>query len=155
MPMRNYFLISVLFIFLLSSSFAADQKAEFQKLSFLEGCWKGETDGEVVYETWGNQDGNLMLGGSKTISKGKAQFFEFLSIVIKDGKIHYVPYVNGINTISFPLVSSGESEAEFSNPQHDFPKSIKYVRNGRSLQITLSGDGKIEEYVLNSISCVQ
>jgi hypothetical protein len=153
--MSNYFWISVLLIFLSCSSIAADQQAEFQKLSFLEGCWKGETDGKVVYETWGNQDGNLMLGGSKTISKGKAQFFEFLSIVIKDGSIRYVPYVNGINTVSFPLVSSRELEAEFSNPQHDFPKSIKYVRNGSSLRITLSGDGKTEEYQLKSVSCVE
>jgi hypothetical protein len=153
MPMSRYFMLSVLLISLSSVSFSVDQQAEFQNLSFLEGCWKGEANGQLIYETWGNQDGNFMLGGSKTISGGKTKFFEFLSIVMKDGKIHYVPYVNGINTVSFPLIASGKSDAQFSNPEHDFPQSIKYVRDGSSLRITLSGGDKTEAYVMNSIRC--
>src|SRR5688572_27772802 len=111
------------FVLILSSFGHADNvKGNLEKLSFLEGCWKGEDKGSVVYESWGNSDGNVMLGASKTVSGGRLESFEFLSVVVKDQKILYMPYINGTNTVSFSLVQSGDATAEFSNPTHDFPK---------------------------------
>ena len=155
MPMKKCSWLPVVFVFLSSVLFAANQNDDLEKLSFLEGCWKGEMGGQMVYESWGNQDGNLMLGVSKTVSSNKIEGFEFLSLVIKDARIHYVPYVNGVNTVSFPLSFVTSTGAEFSNQEHDFPKSIEYKRNGATLSVTLSGEGQTLAYELNSIPCVE
>ena len=155
MPMKKYLWLPIVLIFLTSVLSAANQDAELEKLSFLEGCWKGEMGGQVVYESWGNQDGNLMLGVSKTISGGKIEAFEFLSIVVKDAKIRYMPYVNGVNRVSFPLIVASATDAKFANPEHDFPKSIQYKRKGSNLSVALSGDGQMIEYELKFISCVE
>ena len=155
MLMKKNYWFSIVLIFLSSTLLAGNQNPDFEKLSFLEGCWKGDMGGQVVYESWGNQDGNLMLGVSKTISGEKIEGFEFLSIVIKDTKIHYMPYVNGVNKVSFPLIVANANEAQFSNPNHDFPKSIKYKRQGSSLSVELSGGEQTVQYELKSISCVE
>jgi hypothetical protein len=139
-------------VLLFATTLNANDRTNFAKLGFLQGCWKGEAEGAIVYENWGNQDGNLMLGASKTILKGQPDSFEFLSLV--DGKeITYVPYVNGKSSVSFPAKHVSATSAEFSNPNHDFPKSIRYEREDDYLKISLSGDGPTIEYQLKSVSC--
>jgi hypothetical protein len=141
-------------ILLFATTLNASDSTNFAKLGFLQGCWKGEAGGAIVYENWGNPDGNLMLGASKTISKGQPDSFEFLSLVAGEDKITYVPYVNGKSSVSFPAKHVTATSAEFSNPNHDFPKSIRYERENDKLNISLSGDGPAIEYQLKSVSCV-
>ena len=140
----------ILVLFFTSSAIANE---ELKQLSFLEGCWKGSIDGSTVYESWGNSDGQMMLGASKTVSKGSIETFEFLSILPLEGKIQYVPYVNGKKSVSFQLGQSNGSLAEFSNSAHDFPKNIRYERQGSELTIRLSGDGQDMTYTLNQVNC--
>jgi hypothetical protein len=149
MHIKKFTLLSCLIFLSTSSLFAED----LQKYSFLEGCWKSEMNGSVVYESWGNQDGNIMLGSSKSIAGGKLESFEFLSIVSKDGNVLYMPYVNGRNTVSFLSIRATGSEAEFSNPNHDFPKTIRYKRDSDVLQVELLGDGDPVQYQMNATDC--
>jgi hypothetical protein len=143
----------LLLILLFSSSAFANEG--LKQLSFLEGCWKGVIEDSVVYESWGNGDGQMMLGTSKTVSKGAIESFEFLSILSSEGEIRYVPYVNGKKSVSFPMSRNDGTMVEFSNPSHDFPKVIRYETGKDKLSIRLTGDGPNIEYALNRTSCSQ
>jgi hypothetical protein len=145
--MKKIFLL----LFLIASPLLAND--DFKQVGFLEGCWKGSMEGSTVYESWGNADGKMMLGTSKTVSKGAIESFEFLSIVPVEGKLQYVPYVNGTKSVSFAVGESSAKVAQFSNPSHDFPKVIRYELNGNKLTVRLSGDGPNISYELDRISC--
>ncbi len=148
------FLLFLSILFLISSNLhAEDPGSRFRQLSFLEGCWKGDWSGSNVYETWGNQDGSIMLGVSKTVSNGQVESFEFLHLGINGNDIRYTPYVNGSKSVFFLLTSLTPASAAFSNPDHDFPQLIKYERRGDQLHIMLSGEGKPQGYTLKSVSC--
>lgn len=142
----------ILFVILIFTS-TAFANEDWKQISFLQGCWKGTTGNSTVHENWGNSDGQMMVGASKTVSEGSIESFEFLAILPIEGKIHYVPYVNGTKSVSFALTQSSPTGAEFSNPAHDFPKMIRYELQGSRLMIRLTGDGPNIAYSLYRVSC--
>src|SRR3989338_7760363 len=104
---RKYALLSVAILFIMNSSMAESiNKNTLEKLSFLTGCWKGNVEGALVLESWGQEEGNMMLGTSKTIVENKVVSFEFLKISVENNEVIYTPYVEGEKNVSFKLVTS-------------------------------------------------
>ena len=127
--------ITGLILLLLSSLAVAEPKA--QDLDWLSGRWSnGETE-----ETWSLPAGGSLLGRSRTVRGGETVFFEFLRVEEEDGTLMYRAMPGGESLTTFRLTESTAQSVLFSNPAHDFPKQIRYRRDGDVLLIEI-GDGE-------------
>ena len=66
--------------------------------------------------------------------------FEFLRVVVKDGKAVYVAQPGGAPPTEFVASSATAERIVFENPAHDFPKRVIYQRSGPD-RLTASIDG--------------
>lgn len=111
-------------------------------LSWLEGAWIDPEGGaRTVEEHWIVPRGGLMLGVNRSIRDGRAVGFEFLRIETRDdASIVYVAQPNGRSPgTDFPLVEHAEHRAVFRNPDHEFPDTLIYERDGDDLTIRVEG----------------
>jgi hypothetical protein len=111
-------------------------------LGWLAGAWcmaKGQYSSE---EHWLPRRGGLMLAMSRTITKRGTEF-EFVRIEFDSAEVRYIAQPSGGSATTFTLVDSAPNQATFANPQHDFPKRIRYTREGNSLLARID-DGKDE-----------
>lgn len=131
-------------LFLLCAVAAFGQ--DVSKLGWLSGSWTGQRGRNSLEEHWTQPNGNAMLAVSKTVVGGKMVEFEFLRVVVKDGAIVYAAQPGGRPATDFKLTSSTDNEAVFENQQHDFPKLIRYKRDGDNLTASIEGNGKKIEF---------
>ena len=103
--------------------------ASLDTLKWLAGAWRMEKPGKVIEEQWTTPAGGIMLGVGRTIANGKAVEFEFLRIEQRGDSLVYVAQPGGQPPTDFKLESATENEVVFANPQHDFPKKVRYTRN--------------------------
>lgn len=114
-------------------------------LGWISGAWRQRSERATVEEHWTDAAGGMMLGVSRTISGGKAVFFEFLRIEQRPDGIFYVAQPRGRPPVDFKLARAQGQEVWFENPAHDFPTRISYRKNADgSLTARIEGerDGK-------------
>jgi ketosteroid isomerase-like protein len=63
-----------------------------------------------------------------------------------DGKLRLFAMPGGMKSVEFGAADVKDTTATFSNPAHDYPKTITYVRDGKQLVATVGGDGKADTY---------
>ena len=124
---------------------------------WMTGCWAGERDGERFNERWLGADGTTLLGVAHTMKGGKLAAFEFLRVVVKDGRAVYVAQPNGAPPTEFTATAVGADRVVFENAAHDFPKRVIYERSGAD-GLTASIDGGSEaanriEYRMTRTAC--
>jgi hypothetical protein len=106
-------------------------------LGWLSGHWCNESGEEL----WLPERGGLLLGLSRSEYGGRTHF-EFLRIETDAEGTRYVAQPGGRPPTVFSLSASEAHSAEFRNPEHDFPKRIRYWRNGDALGAAIDdGDG--------------
>lgn len=112
-------------------------------LAWFAGCWMGGNDTLAFHEQWMKPSGGVMLGMSRTVSKGRVMEYEFMRIHEERGEIFYTADPSGQAGASFKLVHLEEGLAVFKNPDHDFPQRIIY-RMGvdDSLKARIEGKSK-------------
>lgn len=126
--MRGTTLAFVLLAFSFAS-FAADTSAwKIESLAWLAGPWKLVRGATVIEEQWTQPGGATMIGMSRTQAKGKTAAFEFLRIEERDGKLVYIAQPQGGPATEFVATSLTPDGVLFENPNHDFPKKIRYRR---------------------------
>jgi hypothetical protein len=108
--------------------------------TWIAGCWAGERGGERFHERWTVADPSTLLAVSHTVKAGKMTAFEFLRIVVKNGKSVYVAQPGGAPPTEFVASSQTGERIVFENPAHDFPKRVIYQRSGTD-RLTASIDG--------------
>lgn len=109
-------------------------------LAWLAGHWRSDTDGRIVEEVWLPSRGTSMIGMNRTTA-GNGGPFEFLRITHKRGVIKYLAYPGGQFPPTFFSMKSLEGQVvEFENPDHDFPKLIRYERKDDTLIASIHGD---------------
>jgi ketosteroid isomerase-like protein len=70
---------------------------------------------------------DVMWGVGFTVKDGKTAFFEVLQVAKGEGgALEYVAFPGGANEVAFRRFDSGEKNVGFANPEHDFPKRIRY-----------------------------
>ncbi|MGE3345008.1 MAG: DUF6265 family protein [Vicinamibacterales bacterium] len=114
-------------------------KATIADIGWLVGEWSGKAMGNVVEERWLNPAGGAMLGNSRTTLGASMLEFEFLCIAQRHGGLVYTAMPNGRGTTDFLLTKISSEGATFENPDHDFPKTIAYVKSGDDVTVTVSG----------------
>ena len=92
----------------------------------MVGCWAGEHAGERFHERWTRADPSTLLAVSHTVKAGRMTAFEFLRVVVKDGKAVYVAQPGGAPPTEFVASSATGERIVFENPAHDFPKRVIY-----------------------------
>lgn len=121
-------------------------------LDWLAGNWCSQSATERSEEWWVEARGGLMLGMNRDTRDGHARGFEFLRIEVGDGSAVYQAQPGGQPAVPFQLVEAGTRYAVFSNPQHDFPKRLRYQRVGDKLSATvddgLGGEALKSEWTL-------
>jgi len=124
--LRRGLMVAVLLLTLASMAVAEDG---VEKLAWLSGAWKMESNGRIIEELWTAPAGGMMVGMSRTVKNGKTVDFEYLRIQQREDGIFYIAQPGGRPATEFKLTSASESELIFENLQHDFPKRIRYRRN--------------------------
>lgn len=126
-------------------------KAEFEKLSWLNGAWNQTNitkPGSALVEQWTKSGDYEMRGQATTTQNGDTVYVERITLQIKDNAIYYVADVpQNKQPIYFKLISITGNGFVCENPEHDFPKKITYELTGNQLKATISGNGKSFDYL--------
>jgi len=122
--------------------------ATIQDVSWIAGHWTGEAFGGVSEEIWSPPLGNSMMGMYRLVKKGKAVFYELLTIVEENGSLilklkHFTSGLVGWEekdvSIKFPLVKKTPREAFFDG------MTFRKLDDGRLQVFLLVSDKKTSE----------
>lgn len=134
-------------------------KAEIKTCSSLSelevflGHWEEREENQVIKETWQKVSSSTFEGsGSNEEVSGNMLSSETLRLTEMSGEIFYFAKVRENEfPIAFKLTRCDQNSFEFNNPNHDFPKKIKYVFNGSgALTVEVGGDPE-EHFTINFV----
>ena len=108
---------------------------------WMAGCWAGEQAGERFHERWTLADESTLLSVAHTTKGGKMTAFEFLRVILRNGKVVYVAQPGGAPPTEFTATTTIADRIVFENPSHDFPKRVIYERSGADLLTASIDDG--------------
>jgi hypothetical protein len=142
----------------------AAQAQSVSDLTWLVGCWRTDApreaeSGAVTTEVWVDPPGPAMFGYSYTEGEGQVQGWEQMRIDEADGGWpRFVAMPGGAAPVAFRMREQAEptpNRAQFDNPQHDYPQTIEYRREGNRLTATTSrSDGSDAfSYEYRRIAC--
>ncbi len=145
---------SLIFIFLVMMLPAIPAIAQTALPVFLEGTWKMEN--QEIFEHWELMDNGTMEGHSYRLNNGDKMVSENLEIRLEGDKVIYTATVLNQNEgkgIDFTLSKTDSLTYSFENPEHDFPKVIKYQkRSDTEIYVQVSDGGeKGFAYVMKKI----
>jgi hypothetical protein len=114
--------------------------ATINDAAWVGGHWASE-GASTVEERWMPPGGGTMHAVARTMRGTTLAAFEFLCIVERDGSLVYTAMPNGRSPATdFTLTQLTPDSLTFENPQHDFPKVIKYTKKADgSLETAISG----------------
>jgi len=125
--------------------------AQQKDLGWLLGVWK--LDGKNIYEVWTrSESGSNSLNGHSFHLQGNDTITdERISIRFFNGVYHYIPDIAGSQpAVDFSFTKIDHDSFVAENPEHDFPKIIRYKlrhdNSGEHLDAAIEGDGKIVPY---------
>jgi hypothetical protein len=142
-------------ILLLSVIAAITSTAQIAKFHWLAGTWR--LDGKNTYEVWTlNNSEQILYGKSYGIKGTDTVVTEEITLKFFDGSFHYIPDVAGDQPpVDFRITSSDDHSFVAENPQHDFPKIIRYrfFRKSDSdlIDAAIEGDGKMISYSFSRV----
>jgi len=103
-------------------------RATIADVAWMAGTWITTEATRTVEEHWTPPAGGAMLAVSRTIAGGRLAEFEFLRMVERDGGLVYVAQPNGRPPTDFAMTRIDAASVTFENPEHDFPKTIRYEK---------------------------
>jgi Domain of unknown function (DUF6265) len=146
---RPIVLLTALLCF--GTSFSQSLKlTDFKKLGWLEGTWvrMNVRPGHSGSEQWIKVSPTELQGIGVTMKGRDTVFVEKFKLVIKDYTIYYIADVSeNKRPVDFKLIEISEKEFTCENPEHDFPKRIRYQKDGNKIKATISGSGKSFDYL--------
>ena len=136
--------LGVLIVFVATAASAPGQSpratATIKDVAWLEGTWVSASGQRTVEERWIPPAGGVMFAVSRTLAGDRLAEFEYLRIVERGGGLVYVAQPNGQPPTEFAATQVGPTSVRFENPQHDFPKVIRYEKRADgTLQAAISG----------------
>lgn len=126
-----------------------------QHFGWLTGTWKMKD--KNVYEVWTSHSDTENLSGRSFIVKGADTIVtEVIRLEFHGGAYHYIPDVAGDQLpVDFVFTSSTRQSFVAENPDHDFPKLIRYryfkKRGQEFLEAGIEGDGKTLSYSFQKV----
>ena len=84
--------------------------------------------------------GGSLLGMGRTVRGTETVEYELVLITLKDGRLAYQAHPSGQAAATFLSTTASDSSVVFENPEHDFPQTIGYRRDGADgLQAWIEG----------------
>jgi len=138
--------IRIILFLVLSTAVCRAQSNDF---NWLIGKW--QLQGKQTFETWSRSPGGDLMGKSFKVSGQDTTMLEQITIQQREGTYFYVPDVAGDQkAIPFKIVHFSETGFTAENPDHDFPKLIRYAYMQKDgfeiLNASIEGDGKVIPY---------
>lgn len=135
--------------------FSQDKVAD---LGWMAGCWRMTGGKSVTDEQWMKPSGGMMLGMSRTVTDGKAEWYENTRFVEKDGSVFFVARPSSAKDDAFfKLKTKTPTQWTFENLEHDFPQRIIYRLNGTmmtgSIEGTMNGKPKRIDFPFKRVKC--
>ena len=124
--------------------------AQQNEFPWLMGRWNIQDKNE--FEEWSAASDHKSLHGiSYRITGSDTLTTEEIKIIFQDDAFFYVPDVAGSQEpVMFKITKHDAKSFVAENPDHDFPKTIRYVFNRKEnsewLQATIEGNGKKISY---------
>lgn len=132
--------------------FLSPVAAQQKEFSWLIGRWELQPKSLKVFEEWSAADDQkTLIGISYRINGADTVITEEIKIVFQDNSFLYIPDVAGEQgPVPFKFTQYDVKSFAAENPEHDFPKSIRYVFNRKEssdwLDATIEGNGKKISY---------
>src|SRR5687768_8771187 len=130
----------------LSLLLTAGAQAQQKEFSWLIGTWKLKD--KNVFETWKmSADKKTLEGYSFRVKEGDTLGMEKIRFTYDGASFHYIPDVAGPQgEVDFKITKYDGSSFVAENPQHDFPKAIRYHFIRRNdidyIEAAIEGNGK-------------
>ena len=135
----------------------ASAQTPIARVSWLQGCWRMNVNGQTVDEQWMAPAGGAMLGISRTVKADKLVEYEVVLLRERGGTLVYIAHPSGQPGGEFPLKSVDDESITFENAAHDFPQRIGYRRRGDRLDAWIEGtlDGRAQraEFPYARVAC--
>jgi len=109
--------------------------AALEPARFLLGAWAGDRDSE----RW-SLGRDALAGVGFTVEAGRTKSFEVMFVHPHARSLRFVAMPDGARSVPFELAASGEGQAAFANPAHDFPRRITYRRTAGGLAARIEDD---------------
>jgi hypothetical protein len=118
--------------------------ATISQVAWISGDWLNEggtaASPSTIEERWSPGNGGAMIATSRTVRGGVMTEFEFLCIAERHGTLVYTAMPNAGTATDFTLTKIDADSATFENPEHNFPKMIRYAKlPDGSLEAVISG----------------
>lgn len=118
----------------------------WSRLQGLSGQWATapDTSGMRTFENWELVDSTHWSGLGYVLARADTVSIEELRLVRNGDAIAYgarLAMQNGGEWVDFAMQPTGADTLLFTNPGHDFPQRIAYVRQGADWHATVSGEG--------------
>ena len=101
-----------------------------EDVNWLAGCWEMSVSGFTVQEHWMSPGGGLMLGLNRTTRSERSTSYEFLILRETDSRLVLEAHPSGQTPTEFAATKVTPESVTFENPEHDFPKRVRYARRG-------------------------
>jgi hypothetical protein len=99
-------------------------------LGWLIGSWEQRTGDRVIQERWSAPEHGVMHGEGATTVRGTVVEREILRIHGDGDTLVYTAIPSGQQETAFRATHVSDTSVTFENPQHDFPRLIRYTRQG-------------------------
>jgi hypothetical protein len=129
-------------------------QAQHHDFRWLTGTWKLKN--KAAFEVWHvNADGDLS-GKAFRIHGVDTIVTEVIKLEYSHGSFHYIPDVAGDQLpVDFIITKADSQSFVAENPQHDFPKIIRYrcsTEGSRPvIEASIEGNGKVISYSFEKV----
>lgn len=130
------------------------QRADVSALGWMAGCWASEGE-SASGEMWTRPMGNMLLGVGFRSTDARVVTWEFMRIEERAaGEVFYVATPSGQSEAEFKMTSSGDKQAVFENPAHDFPQRISHqMVTDSMMKATVEGASRGFELRMRRAGC--
>ncbi len=149
---RIAFVLGLLLLPGLSARCQAPVSAEAQmnQIRWLLGSWArtNAAPGKSGYEIWENVSATAWKGLGISMKGTDTTFIEKLKIGVENGKLWYiadVPQNKGL--VYFEITSVTNDSFVCENPRHDFPQTIAYKFDGKTIRARVSAGDRGIDYL--------
>lgn len=131
---------------------ASGVDSDHGEFSWLVGCWVSPD--KSVQEVWVVNSDRSLAGFGVSINDNEVGFYEVLSIEkSEDGSWTYTAHPSGQASASFVAVDITENSVVFINPDHDYPKEVRYKREHNRLYATISLLDGVNPNSFDKVAC--
>ena len=121
-----------IFFLILAGQTMGQDIQDLSQFEFMLGTWSAEFPSGAYYESWTKESDTKFTGAAYTMRDGDSTLSETLSLEILDDGVHEGVYYIALpvlqDTTYFEMVAGTNEDAEFQNPNHDFPQIIAYKK---------------------------